>query len=193
MIAFVLLALSSVIIGVQVRASRLTGSHDVFLQRLILRPGSQCTGGLVVHGPLTRGTYAVDVIFPNNSTPLDYGMAYHEVRRNVSVVVSQGGHVIVRAPNPITTAPLEDRLDFRDGVEICDFAAESAGDLTITCRLGDGPPWPDSVYVAVSHGQTTANENSPGHITKAVQPFSLGFSALLAFISIGLCWRSTAG
>jgi hypothetical protein len=190
-VAVVLLTLSALIIAVQVRASRLsTVPRDVFLQRVNLRPGSQATGILTIRRPLTWGTYAVDVIFPDNAAPGDFGMAYPEVRRNVRITIKQSHGQIVIAPSQKTTSQFADRLDSRKGVHLCDFEATSAEDVTIACRLSDGPPWPDSVSVAISHGQSTSDVAASQRMTASVQPFSFGFSALLACISVGLCWRT---
>ena len=91
-----LLTLSLIIVSAQVHATRSTAApRDFFLQRLILRPGSQSTGMLKLPTPCTWGNYSIDVIFPGDGTPLDFGMAYHEVRKHVLVNVAEARRCIL--------------------------------------------------------------------------------------------------
>ncbi|MDB5329597.1 MAG: hypothetical protein JWP03_748, partial [Phycisphaerales bacterium] len=57
----------------------------------------------------------------------------------------------------------------------------------------DGIPWPDEVRVGVSHSADEGKIRSAGQLSRAVQPISLGASAVLFCLGLVVCWRSIAG
>jgi hypothetical protein len=188
-VAAVLLLISGLIAAVQLRETRwASASAGTFSQRLILRPGSQSYGNLTMPAPQKRSSFSVDVVFPESASPVDFGLAYHEVRRNVHISVYQGRRCILDLPNLKPAMQLEDQLDTRHGVRLCDFAVDSGNDITIACELCEGPPWPDSVTIGVS-GNQAGYDTTPGRINEATMPLSFGFSGLLACIGLGLCRR----
>lgn len=195
-VAGALLALSLLIAVVQARAGRRTAPLvSPFLQSVSIPTTGGSTGELTIADPLTWGTYSVDLVLPEHASPLDYGIAFHEIRKHVKVTVRQTDRPapLLTCPNVQTLTQLEDQLSICQGVELCDFPVQSTRELTVTCQIADGIPWPDQVRLGISHSADEGKIRSAGQLTRAVQPISLGASALLFCLSLALCWRTIAG
>ncbi|MDB5288769.1 MAG: hypothetical protein JWL69_10 [Phycisphaerales bacterium] len=189
-----LLALSLVIAVVQAHAGRRSAPLvSPYIQSVALPASDGSIATLTIAEPLTWGTYSVDLVLPDHTSPLDYGIAYHEIRKHVKVTVRQADRPtpLLVSPNAQTLTQLEDQLSICQGVELCDFPAQSAAELTVTCQIADGIPWPDQVRVGISHSADEGKIRSAGQLTKAVQPISFGASALLFCLSVLLCWRTS--
>jgi hypothetical protein len=195
-IAGALLALSLLIVVVQARAGRRTAPIvSPYLQTTPINTTGGGTGVLTVTDPLAWGTYSVDLVLPEHASPLDYGIAFHEIRKHVKVTVRQADRSapLFEGPTAQTLTQLEDQMSLCQGVELCDFPAQSTRELTITCQIDNGIPWPDEVRVGISHSADEGKIRSAGQLTRAVQPISLGASAVLFCLSLVLCWRTIAG
>lgn len=189
-----LCALSLFIAVVQVHAGRRSGPLvSPFVQSVDLPATNGSTGTLTISEPLNWGTYSVNLVLPDHASPLDYGIAYHEIRKHVKVTVRQADRPapLLTSPDIQTLTQLEDQLSICQGVELCDFPVQSAAELTITCQLTDGIPWPEQVRIGISHSADEGKIRSAGQLTKAVQPISFGASALLFCLSVLLCWRTS--
>jgi hypothetical protein len=187
-----LIAAAALFISVAVFAMQFGVIHsaksqrDPYLRRFTLRPGTQSSGSLRLDAPLATGEYSIDAILPNNASPLDFGIAFHEVRRHVKVIVSQdaASSPLLAAPSPETYVSMSDRLDSRDGVELGHFAARSAAPVTITCEATDGPPWPADVQIGISHSTLDEKVRHSQNLARATRPFSFGLSAVMGFAGL---------
>ena len=188
-IAAVLLGVSLLIATVQVRATRsLSQQPSFFLLESNIAPGATAT--LVIDKPDVRGTYVLDLVFPDGASPRDYGIAFHESRQQVRVVAGQAQRPTdtYQAPNPETLAGLPDTLDYRNGVTIGEFQAHPAGPLTVSCALLDGPPWPSGMKIGLAHSTTEARMMSARKMARTFQPYSFGAAALLFCAGLVVCW-----
>jgi hypothetical protein len=193
-VAAILLGLGGVIAATRIHPAQSAAARaDPWCQRLTLHPPQQCEGTLTIAAPLMRGSYSVDVIFPGEAPPLDFGMAYHEVRKHARVTLSAASQA---APLPshgdsLISGPAEDQLDWRHGVELCGFRAHSTGAVTISCHLDEGPPWPAEVSIGISHSDRAATSPPPMMTKKTAGARAFAFPALLVLAGAGMCWRAT--
>lgn len=168
------------------------GANDPYLIRVSARNGSAAPVSIRIPSPRLWGTYSVDLIMPNGANPSEFGLAYHEIRRNTSIRIEQYKRpsLLASAPSRATSMQFEDVNDARGGVELCEFAAESSSDVTIRCHLEDGPPWPAGVQIGVSHSSIAPRPLATASASESNRPYSLVISGLLACLSAALFWRS---
>jgi len=186
-----LLVLGAVLAAAQVRAGHTRAVSSGFLQETMLYPSSQPQGTLTVPAADGAGPYSIYLALPGGAAPGDYGIAFHEVRRylSVSVANSAQGPSLRRFPNTTSETDLPDQMGANQAIEVCTVEPADKP-LVASCRLEDGPPWPESIRIGIAH----STPHNSGHqltlgLAHSSRPYVYGASAVLLLVGLALTRR----
>ena len=189
-----LVVLGIVLAAAQFSAGRLraASSSSGFFQEATLYPSSQPQCTLTIPQADGAGSYSIYLVLPGGGVPSDYGMAFHEIRRYVSVAVSESakGPALQRFPSTASLTDLPDQLGSDQAIELCAIDPSPDKPLIAQCRLGNGPPWPDSLRLGIAHSTASRNGSKLTlALAQSARPYIFGISGVLFVSGLALTRR----